>query len=236
MNKEMAISKINKYGKIGKILTRILLVIAVFGVIATILSGIFLMTIPEDLIVFRMDNKVHLEIDAEEIDPEMSDADKERILDAFNSGLPTGLNLGAVSFSLDDGKFEDGKLIATSAGNSTDISLKSLGGGVLTAAVALVLTVISLAFGSKLCKAFEKCESPFEENVIKCLNRFAYSLLPWAVFSSIPQSIINSVINSSLKLSISLDFNIIFTVLIILALSIVFKYGAELQRESDETL
>lgn len=236
MNKENAVAKINKYGKIGKVITTFLLIFAIVGFVGTTIAGIVLINLPKDIIVFHLDNTATLTIDTNEVDPEITEEDKEAVLNAFNNGAPTGMNLGAVKFSLDHAEFVDDKLVASSTGNTDDISLRNLGFAVLSASVALILTMISLTFGSKLCKAFEKCETPFEENVIKTMRNFAISLLPWALYSSVPETVINSVLNNSLKINLNLDLNIIFAVLVIFALSTVFKYGAELQRESDETL
>ena len=236
MNKETALSKINKYGKIGKIITIVLSVLIGILTVVTIVGGITLKTLPDNLINFNLDNTATVSIDSSAVGQELTEENKEMLMNAFNSDLPTGLNLGAVRFELDNARFEGNTLIATSEGNVSAISLNSLGNAVLAVAVALVLTVISFIFGSRLCKAFEICESPFEANVIKKMQHFAYALLPWALYSSIPDSIMDSVLNNSLQMNLNLDLNIIFTVLVILALTIVFKYGAELQRESDETL
>lgn len=236
MNKENAISKINKYGKIGRIVTLVLMILAIVGTVTTIIAGVTLLCIPDDFMVFNFDNTARLTMNTEFVQPGMTAADEEQIMKAFNSGMPAGFNLGAVRFALDSAELVDGKLIATSKGNVGDIPLSRLGGAVLIAAVALVLTVISLLFGTRLCKAFEKCETPFEENVIKKLQQFAIALLPWALYANVPDNVMNSVLNNSLRMNLNLDLNIVFTVLVIFALSTVFKYGAELQRESDETL
>lgn len=236
MNKENVVAKINKYGKIGKIITTVLMVVAILGAVATLVAGITLICIPQDFIVFNLDNKATVTIDASAVTPGMTEADEEMIEKAFNSGAPTGFNLGAVRFALDKAEVIDGKLVASSTGNEANISLKNLGLALLAVVVALVLTVVSLVFGRRLCKAFEICETPFEEDVITKMKQFAIALLPWAVYSSVPVSIMNSVLNNSLKMNLNLDLNIIFAVLVIWALSTVFSYGAELQRESDETL
>lgn len=237
MNKENAVGKINKYGKIGKIITTILMVFAGIGIVSTIIAGIAIMCIPEDIMTFSMDNKVTLEVNTDLVPGNgITDDDKDMIISAFNSDAHTGFNLGAVKFSLDNVEFVDGKMIAISSGSGEFVSLNKLGFAVLSAAVALILTFVSLLFGRKLCKAFETCESPFDEDVIVKMKHFAIALLPWAVYSSVPNSIMSSILNSSLEMNLNLDLNVIFTVLVIWALSTVFSYGAELQRESDETL
>lgn len=237
MSKEATIQKINTYGKIGKIITIILAVLVGLSTFVTIVGGIVLKVMPNDLMVLRMDNVTTAILNPAVIDSSMPTGELQAVVDAFNNGtVKGGVNLGAVSFAMDHAELKDGTLVLTSSGNVGDISLDTLSIGVFVAAIALILTFISLLFGAFLCRAFEVCESPFDNMVIKKMRNFAFSLLPWAVFSSVPDSVMNSILNNSLRMRLSLDENVIFTVLIILALTVVFKYGAELQRESDETL
>lgn len=91
----------------------------------------------------------------------------------------------------------------------------------LTGAVVLVIFLFISIFGKKLAKALETCDSPFEEGVIKAMKRFAYSLIPLGIFYLT-------------KGGISLTG--IILVIAVIVFSLIFSYGAELQRESDETL
>lgn len=241
MNKENAIAAINKYGKIGSIISKVLLVILGISVFATIIGSIVLLAMPEDFIKLSMNNQATCTMDFNVVDKlagtDTSETAINQAVQAFNSGnVKGGLNLGAVRFVFDRAEIVDGKLVATANGSGDDISLRSISGGVMVAAVAVILAFVSVLFASKLCKAFQTCETPFSEDVITAMKRFAISLVPWALFSSVPESFMNSILGNSLKISISLDMNVLFTVAIIWMLTIVFQYGAQLQQESDETL
>jgi hypothetical protein len=86
-----------------------------------------------------------------------------------------------------------------------------------------------------LCKAFAKCNSPFDEEVIKKMRLFAISLIPWSVFSMLGNYMI-AYMSGSPKVNLSINIAVVFTIVVIFALTYIFRYGAVLQQESDETL
>ena len=100
----------------------------------------------------------------------------------------------------------------------------------------LGLLLVGIIFAGRLAKSFRDCESPFEERVIRRMKQFAYSLIPWAVLSSISGSLDQRLWMAGGGLSFDLNVGMIVVVLVILALAYIFQYGAILQRESDETL
>ena len=102
--------------------------------------------------------------------------------------------------------------------------------------VTLVALLITLIFAGKLCKAFRDCESPFEENVVKQLNALAFSLLPWVVLDSLTESVTESIFTNTFNLFIGVDLGMVMIIFFIFVLAYIFKYGAVLQQESDETL
>lgn len=87
-------------------------------------------------------------------------------------------------------------------------------------AVYCAMFFVILCFAHKFAKSLEECNSPFEENVIKCMKNFGISLIPWVIFTFVT--------SGSLILAL--------IVLVIFLLMSIFKYGAQLQQEADETL
>lgn len=95
---------------------------------------------------------------------------------------------------------------------------------VLFGAIELICItfIIALFFGARLAKALEKCESPFEDNVLRAMKAFGFSLIPWAFFNF-------SSGNAS-------GLAVVIIVLVVMLFAYIFNYGAQLQKESDETL
>ncbi len=116
------------------------------------------------------------------------------------------------------------------------IEFRDLGIVCALGVVTLVALLITLIFAGKLCKAFRDCESPFEENVVKQLNALAFSLLPWVVLDSLTESVTESIFTNTFNLFIGVDLGMVMIIFFIFVLAYIFKYGAVLQQESDETL
>lgn len=236
MNKEKAIKKINEYGNAGKIITVIMIVCVVLALVTTTVASIAMFVMPDSLFELEIGTQGKLTIDFNSIEAEMEDSDIERMAALIDTGS-AGVNLGVIRMKLDEAEVVgDSKLVATSNENIGVLSFSDIGKVLLVAVASLILTLISLIFANRLCIAFKTCESPFSEEVIKRMRVFAWSLLPWAVFSSVTEEVVNNLFGNNVEIGISLDMNIIFTVLVILALTVVFRYGAMLQQESDETL
>ena len=93
-----------------------------------------------------------------------------------------------------------------------------------------------MIFAGKVCKAFRDCQSPFEENVIRRMQYFAYSLIPTVLLESVVAGSIGYFLGNTDGIGVNLNVSTILVVLVVFALVYVFKYGALLQQESDETL
>ena len=68
------------------------------------------------------------------------------------------------------------------------------------------------------------------------MQNLAYALIPWTVVTTISNSISDSVMNHKISLNFTLDLGVVLIGLVVLVLVHIFKYGAVLQQESDETL
>lgn len=237
MNKSKAISRINKFGKIGRIITVIMLVILSIATAATLAVTIMLKVVPQDLVGIEMGVQASITINPSAVGADDDLSALNSFVEAVKQGEIHGsLNLGSVSLEMEDMEMDGNKLVCQSNTSGRILSLSDIGTTLVFVLISLILTVVSTVFGKRFCKAIEKCDSPFEENVIKKMRHFAYALLPWALFSSVPENITENMFNGTMNYNFSLNINVIFTVLIILALTVVFKYGAVLQQESDETL
>lgn len=100
--------------------------------------------------------------------------------------------------------------------------------------LTLAAIFVTVTFIIKLCKEFKTCETPFSEGVIKRMKQVGYSMLPWFIVFPTAEAAANFMVTNNLN--ISLDIGMLIMALVVLALTYIFKYGAMLQQESDETL
>ncbi|MBQ3159486.1 MAG: hypothetical protein IJC00_03410, partial [Clostridia bacterium] len=88
----------------------------------------------------------------------------------------------------------------------------------------------------KLCQAFQVCRTPIDEPVIQRMTAFAWALIVCAVVSCIAQASVGALLTGWQRMNFNLNLAPVFTALIVFFLCMVFRYGAQLQREADETL
>ena len=251
--KEQAIQKINKVGKISTIVAIISKILVILGFVVCAISLVICLVLPKDLVkvttVGNMVTKVNYDLMGIEVSDDdiqqwkdmqtlLEDGEDLQIETVQNGMMSGSLTVSSTSqtYIPTEVKIEEGTVTVDMESPEVVITLRSVAGLMITAMIALAMTIVTITFVEKLCKAFRDCQSPFEENVIKKMQNLAYVLIPWTLISSVSESIITSFMSNSINFSISLDLGVVLVVLIVLVLVYIFKYGAVLQQESDETL
>ncbi len=236
--KEDAISKINKMGRIATIITVIAKIVIIMALIGVFVSTVAAAFIPKDFLSVSTDSRFMVNIDFSSFDKMLTDEEViqgrqevEKILEEETAD-GAGYSINAIDIN-NDGIYVD----VTDTANNIDFNLHSLVWVLLFVFFYLAMTLVTLFFIGFLFKAFQNCKSPFEQNVIQKMKNLAFSLIPWAVLSTVRDSVIRSFFTKSIQFNgVGIDLKIVMAVLIILALTYIFQYGAVLQQESDETL
>lgn len=236
MNKELGIKKINKIGKIGKIITVIILCLTIASMVGTVFGGIVFAVAPKDAVSININTTVEADIDASKLGETITEAEKESIENSLINKSFVDVSAGGQEFELEDIKVDGNIVKVASKPTTSTMTFKNILVVCVIILVSEIATIVSLVYTKKLCSAFEKCSSPFEANVINKMRNFAFSLIPWAFLSSLPQMAISNLFNNGINLTFDFNFGVVLVVLIILGLTYIFKYGAVLQQESDETL
>lgn len=247
--KEQAIQKINKAGKISSVVATICKIVVILGLVLDLVVAIRWFVIPESAMKITKNGTMTVEMDFADAGIPFSEDDLKNMqmdksegewqIETDRNGMVNGqLELVAEGHAYtptDVAVTENGAKIEMT---STDITytMRDVAGWMMAAAVVLIMTIILLTFVESLCKAFRDCTSPFEENVIKKMERFGISLIPWTIISTLTESIQTSVMSGAMEWSLGIDLGVVLMVLIVLILVYIFKYGAVLQQESDETL
>ena len=120
--------------------------------------------------------------------------------------------------------------------NSVTFSKGKLLLSLVSTVLFLLSVVIVLYMVKALMKALKECDTPFAETVITAMKRFAYALIPAVVLSAVTEGLWSMFISGSNGIELSLNLGGLLLIAVIFILVMVFTYGAELQRESDETL
>ena len=117
------------------------------------------------------------------------------------------------------------------------MDLHKVGVSLLVLLLFLIAVTVTLFFVASLCKALRYCETPFSEDIVQRIRRVAWSLIPWALLGGGNfQSPFEMLTDGSIDVFVGINLETVLLILIIFALSFIFRYGAMLQQESDETL
>lgn len=230
--KEESVRKINTLGKVGEILARICRVFLIIGFVGILIALVAMIALPKDFVKVEIGTGVGVKIDLSYYG-ELSEEDQ--------ANARRGLEK-ALTDTDKDARITDFEVTASSvtlhlAANEMTLGPRTLIGILVAALFYVAASYVSLRFLGLLCRAFRDCKSPFEENVIRRMKNFAISLIPWAVISMTMDSITSeSALFSASDFSIGINLGTALLVLLILGLCRIFRYGAELQKEHDETL
>lgn len=235
--KTEAITKINKMGKAGAILALITKIFLGIGLAGCLIGLIATLVLPKDLVQVHMNGTADVMLNLSNFGENIfGDAEVENQI-ADNVTKNANITYAGNHFEVSEVKTEDSQMAIKATGELTNFNIRSCAWALVGAIINLVLLFVSTVFAGKLAKSFRDCTSPFEENVIRNMKAFAYSLIPWSVISSVVGYFCTKIwMSGSTGFDFSIDISIIVIVLVMLALAYIFQYGAVLQQESDETL
>ena len=98
---------------------------------------------------------------------------------------------------------------------------------------ALILTMKKI---TALFDSFRSCETPFTPETADRFSKLAFSFLPVIVLGWVTEAVTERVTTGVWDIVIGIDLTVVMIVVVILLLAEIFRYGAMLQQESDETL
>lgn len=253
--KEEAIKKINTLGKVGQIIAIIAKIFVILALTISLLLTVASAFIPKEFITILPKYGMSVFIDMSVVGKSITKEEQEQIIAQSAEDCPEGGTLtvsdGLVTYSLTPGKDDTfDSLYVNQSIHVDDSTIKyefvgtdpqgihphNLFWFLLSILLYIIMTLITVTFVERLCKAFRNCQSPFEESVTKKMTTFAYSLIPWVVLDSVVQTGLNYLMHNRIQFQLSVNLDMVFIILVILALVFIFKYGAVLQQESDETL
>ena len=234
LNKEKAVRRINKTGKIGHVIMIVAEVITAVIFALLVFSATMVASVPENFFSFKTSVKVTGTLDFSQVDAEASD---EMIRESIAEVRKSGFSLFAhdVEEGETEYRVEGSKVYFDSETETATFSFTSLAMTFLFMALVCLFSFFTFLCLGFLFKAFARCNSPFDEQVIKKMRLFAISLIPWSVFSMIGNFMLANM-SGAPKVTLSINIAVVFTIIVIFALTYIFKYGAVLQQESDETL
>lgn len=234
ITKEESIGKINKFGKIAAVLTKIAKIIMIVGLCLAVVGTVAVAFLPKELLQVSIEMSGDVGIDLSSFNVNFSKQQQESIKNGIINDNSTFNFDGYVLSQISDIEVDESSFYFTAQGETKTFNLRDVLLVMIVADFYLIVALITAIYINRLATAFRDCESPFEDNVIKKMQKLAISLIPLLVIKAILSAIASGLFTGSFSVSFS-GISII-SVLVIFGLTYVFKYGAKLQQESDETL
>lgn len=238
--KNSAINKIKSFGKAGYIVANIIKAFMVLGIVLCIAVIVLLAFLPKDFITLTLSGNAKIAVDLEAVGWSLPNDINNRLIFDENGNIQDN---GDLNFKLNDDNYEvssvvkDGNKVNVEASvKDMQFNIRRLVYVVLAVLVQTVVNLVVIFFIGSLCKAFRDCTSPFEDNIIRKMHNLGYSMIPMVFISTITKSVTSKPFSEGLNISWGVDLTVIIAILIVFAIAYIFKYGAMLQQESDETL
>lgn len=249
------LSKVNKFGKIGKIVMTILFVAAVIVTLLSCTAAIYSATLPNDAVSVTVTNNAEFKINENSFasiwnflnnkfsymadkDPSdmLKDDSNNKILPPEGKELDTELNFFNQSYSSATIRSEKGKKIIDAKSSPAEYRSSDLATLLIFATIFIAFVSVALFMLQRIFKVLSVCESPFCKDFVSKLRIFGYSLIPVAIFASIGETLAVRFLSSGKGAGVCVQWGIIVAFAVTMCLVTVFRYGVQLQKESDETL
>lgn len=235
--KQEAIQKINKLGKAGQIIANICKALVMVGIVCLIIGAIAIAVLPKDLMAVTVNSDVIMHMNTESLGVLMKEEDQDEIVKSLEEEFSkkNDVKVNGADATLEKVEVTDKNIdLYMTTGDMKYSGMRNM--AIMLGAMALFLTslYVTFVFIGKLSKEFHECETPFTESIIKKMHRLAISLIPTCILGGIAQGMAEGFMTGDFTFNI--DLGVVLAVLVVLVLTNVFKYGAMLQQESDETL
>lgn len=232
-----AIQKINGFGKAGRIIANICKILVIIAIVAVIVATVIMFILPTDLVQIRVDAHADVAVNYGELssfDKLLTPSTAEDILEEIQED--SDFNFNGIEFAMDTAEVTDEAILIGATAQVRTLDMGHIRIVLIFAIFALALVLVSMYFICSFCKTLEVCKSPFVDNMIRKMQQLAWALLCLPFASSIAESISTSIMTGRLSIGLHIDMMEVIVILAVFMLTYVFKYGAVLQRESDETL
>lgn len=249
------ISKVNRFGKIGKIIMTVLTVAAILVTVLSCGTAIYASTLPKDAVTISVTNQAEFKIKKNvfstvwsmltknasyttDKDPSdmLKDGNNESVLPAENTQIDTNLNFFNQSYSSATIRSDGNEKIIDAKSSPSEYRSSDLVTLIVFIALLAASASVALFMLQKLFKVLSVCESPFCSDFVSKLRAFGYTLLPVALFASIGETLAVRFLTAGNTSGISIQWGILLAFAVTMCLVTVFRYGVLLQKEWDETL
>ena len=220
------LKKVHRFSKVGKIILTVLLVLNILATVAAGVTSAVMAALPRDTVSVSVTSQAVYQSSG-------------RFAEELWGGLMGGRQFETVAatngYVSADMHMEGEQMVI----ETTSVPMTYTCGDVvrilLFTALASAATAVMLWLLRKLLQVIEGCGSVFCEELVKKMKAFGWSLLPVAVLASVAETVTRRFMATGVT-GIYIQWGLLIAFAVTMCLTVVFHYGVQLQRESDETL
>ncbi len=235
--KNSNIKKINTAGQVGYIISIILIVCTIIGMVTIGILTAGAIAIAKDNISVKVQTNVNINSTGNFLEKINSFIKFDGIedLSALTEEAKEGIKINDSDIAELRVEEENGGLIINAKTKEIKIEMNQVVTALILAFIMLLAITVSLYMVKALMKSLKECETPFSEDVIERMSRLGTCLVCVLVIYFVIGGLCSSLLTGIIDVP-TVNLESILLVAVIYILITVFKYGAGLQHESDETL
>lgn len=236
--KNSGIKKINTAGLIGYIVCILLIVCSISCMVVTAIGTAAAISVSKENVSARVSTNIDISSTGnflEKLNKYMNISGVENLSDLITEdGETVEVNDRDIS-EVTVAKTKGGSFSVDVKTNEITFSTARIIASLVVSFIFLGAVTVMLHLLKALMKSLKTCETPFADDVIRNMTRFANSLIPVVVLNMLCGGLWNAVTRGA-EIGLTVNLGSVLVVAVIYLLVIVFRYGAQLQKESDETL
>ena len=220
------LKRVHQFGKVGKIILTVLLVLNILATAAAGATSAVMAALPRDTVSVSVTSQAVYQSSgkfAEDLWQVLMGGRQFETVAATNGYVSADMHMEGEQMVIE----------------TTSVPMTYTCGDVvrilLFTALASAATAVMLWLLRKLFKVIEGCGSVFCEELVKKMKAFGWSLLPVAVLASVAETVTRRFMATGVT-GIYIQWGLLIAFAVTMCLTVVFHYGVQLQRESDETL
>ena len=219
------LKRVHQFGKVGKIILTVLLVLNILATVAAGAAAAVMAALPRDTVLVSVTGQAVYQSSGKFAEDLWQVLTKGRFEDVTMTN-------GYASAAM---RMEDDRMVIETSTEPMTYSSRDVVRILLFAALASAATAVMLWLLRRMFKVIEGCGSVFCEELVKKMKAFGWSLLPVALLTSAAETVTRQFMATSYT-GVYIQWGVLIAFAVTMCLTVVFHYGVQLQRESDETL
>ena len=220
------LKRVHQFGRVGKIILTVLLVLNILATVAAGAAAAVMAALPRDTVSVSVTGQAVYQSRGKFAE------DLWQVLMGGRQFETVAVTNGYVSADM---HMEGEQMVIETTSAPMTYTCGDVVRILLFTALASAATAVMLWLLRKLFKVIEGCQSVFCEELVKKMKAFGWSLLPVALLASVAETVTRRFMATGVT-GIYIQWGLLIAFAVTMCLTVVFHYGVQLQRESDETL